>query len=155
MTTYTTYTIGRLAAAAGVPTSTVRFYERRGLLTPDARSAGGNYRRYGDAALRRLRFIRAAQATGFSLKGVQELLELAYGDGPPCDDVLSLANKRLAEVRQKIKELRAVERLLAGAVDNCCRTDEDLCVQVNRLRGNGDAACRPSKKSAPTRLTLH
>ena len=150
-----TYTIGQLAASGGVPTSTVRFYERRGLLAPDARSAGGNYRQYGDAALRRLRFIRAAQATGFSLKDVQGLLELAYSHGPPCDDVLSLANKRLAEVRRKIKELRAVERLLAGAVDNCCRNDDDLCVQVNRLRGKGDAACPPPKKSAPTRLTLH
>jgi MerR family mercuric resistance operon transcriptional regulator len=150
----TTYTIGQLAAAAGIPTSTVRFYERRALLKPDARS-GGNYRQYGEGALRRLRFVRAAQATGFSLKDVKELLAVAYSDDPPCDDVLSLANKRLTEVRQKIKELRGVERLLARAIDDCCRSDDDICVQVNRLRGREDPSCLPSAKNPRGRLTLH
>lgn len=58
--------IGQLAKAAGVPTSALRYYERIGLLEPDGRT-GGNYRYYSDDALRRLRFIRAAHATGFRL----------------------------------------------------------------------------------------
>lgn len=66
------HTIGRLAGVAGVPVSTVRYYERAGLLRPEART-GGNYRFYGPASLARLRFIRAAQATGFGLKDIQEL----------------------------------------------------------------------------------
>jgi MerR family mercuric resistance operon transcriptional regulator len=144
------YTIGRLAAAAGVATSTVRFYERKGFLKPDARSAGGNYRQYGELALRRLRFIRAAQATGFSLKDIRELLGLAYAETnePPCAEVMALARKRLGEVRQRVKELRQVERLLSRSIDQCCQSDGDLCVEVNRLRGAADPACRPAPKKA-------
>ena len=59
-----TYTIGRLAAAAGVPASTVRYYEREGILTPDERTAG-NYRQYGERALERLRFSRPATVGRF------------------------------------------------------------------------------------------
>lgn len=67
-----TYTIGQLARAVGVPTSTVRYYERIGLLQPDGRTAG-NYRLYGKEALECLRFIRAAQATGFTLEDITHL----------------------------------------------------------------------------------
>src|SRR4051812_7515770 len=93
----TTHTIGQLARLAGVPTSTVRFYERAGLLRPDARS-GGNYRHYGDAAVGRLRFIRSAQATGFSLGDIRELLSLTHAEEAPCDEVLALTKQRLADV---------------------------------------------------------
>src|SRR3954471_19542657 len=142
--------IGQLARAAGVATSTVRFYERRGLLKPDFRS-DGNYRQYSPAALERLRFIRACQAAGFTLKDVQALLELAYSAGAPCDDVLTLARNRLADVRQKIKDLRRVERSLARSLELCCQGEQgDLCGQVGRLRGTacdcGD--CTTAKKTA-------
>ena len=63
------YTIGQLAKEGGVPTSTVRYYERIGLLHPNDRT-GGNYRVYSDTALERLRFIRAAQATGRASTGL-------------------------------------------------------------------------------------
>src|SRR5438876_10899472 len=75
----TMMTIGQLAGAAGVATSTVRFYERAGLLRADHRSAG-NYREYDEQSLERLRFIRSAQAVGLSLKDVVELLKLTRGD---------------------------------------------------------------------------
>ena len=68
-------TIGELARAANVPTSTIRFYERRGLLDPDARTQS-NYRTYSARAAERLKFIRSAQATGFSLEDVADLLKL-------------------------------------------------------------------------------
>ncbi len=87
-------TIGELARAAGVPTSTVRFYERRGLLKPDARTQA-NYRTYTSRAAERLKFIRAAQATGFSLKDVREMLALTYSDEPPCDEVAALFSAAL------------------------------------------------------------
>lgn len=74
--------IGELARRAGVPASTVRHYERRGLLQPGGRT-GGNYRLYGPAELARLRFIRAARASGFRLADVGELLALrARGIAP-------------------------------------------------------------------------
>ncbi len=72
----TKLTIGELAKAAGVPTSTVRYYERAGILRPSGRSAG-NYRVYSKSELERLRFIRAAQATGFTLDDIKSLLRPA------------------------------------------------------------------------------
>ena len=67
-------TIGQIAKAAGVPTSTVRYYERAGLLRPTSRTAA-NYRVYSAGDLERLRFIRAAQATGFQLEDVKKQLK--------------------------------------------------------------------------------
>jgi MerR family mercuric resistance operon transcriptional regulator len=131
-----TYSIGQLAEAAGVPTSTVRFYERAGLLKPDART-GGNYRSYGERSLERLRFIRSAQATGFSLDGVRELLSLTYSDEPPCEEVLTLTKKRLDEVRERIKELRHVEKVLAASLADCCTgKSPDLCNEISRLQSS-------------------
>lgn len=131
----TGYSIGQLATAAGVPTSTLRYYERSGLLTPDFRT-GGNYRGYSADALERLRFIRSAQATGFSLEDVEGLLKLTYSPDPPCDEVLAEMRRRLAELRQKIKELRQVEQALAKSLEGCCKgAGPDLCDDIRRLKG--------------------
>jgi len=116
----TMYTIGPLAKAAGVPASTVRFYERRGLLTPDQRS-GGNYRRYGRAALERLRFIRAAQAAGFTLKDIELLLEFRDGDAAPCGEVQALIASRLARIEQEIQHLAHVREVLTRWMGVCRR----------------------------------
>ena len=105
-------TIGELARAAGVPVSTVRFYERRGLIRPDARTAA-NYRTYSARSAQRLAFIRAAQASGFSLKDIREMLALTFTDEPPCDEIASLIEHRLADVRQRLAELKRVERQLS------------------------------------------
>lgn len=128
------YTIGQLAREAGVPISTVRFYERSGLLKPDFRT-GANYRGYSPASLGRLRFIRSAQATGFSLADITELLDLTSSDEPPCDGVVSLLSHRLAEVRERIKELRNIEKALTRSLTDCCQgKGPDLCMEITRLR---------------------
>ena len=130
-------TIGQLAASAGVATSTVRYYERSGLLKPDERSAGGNYRQYGARSVEKLKFIRSAQAVGLSLKEVRELLNLT-GDrnGLPCDEVMAALRRRLAEVREKLADLRRVENTLSAALKTCCQgNDPSLCHQVGRLQG--------------------
>jgi MerR family mercuric resistance operon transcriptional regulator len=135
-------TIGQLARAANVPISTVRFYERTGLLRPDGRSEG-NYRQYDAAALERLRFIRAAQATGFSIDDIRELLSLTHSDEPPCPDVQTLMTNRLAEVRERLKKLRHVERVLAKALHDCCNGEIiDLCSEITRLKGAGGKSCK-------------
>ena len=142
-------TIGQLAREAGVPTSTVRFYERRGLLKPDARTAS-NYRAYTAATAERLKFIRAAQATGFSLKDIRGLLSLTYSDEPPCDDVVAVTGNRLAEVRARIRELRHVEKVLARSLETCCSGKQpDLCDQISRLKGPDARPCDPSAACGP------
>jgi MerR family mercuric resistance operon transcriptional regulator len=155
------YTIGQLAAAAGVQTSTVRFYEREGLLKPEART-GSNYRAYGEGSLEKLKFIRAAQASGFHLSDVREMLALTHSDDAPCRDVEQLIERRLADVRTRMTELKRVERVLDTALKNCCRGGVDWCGEIDRLRGRPPhSSCSPAggncppKKSSKKSLTLH
>ena len=147
-------TIGELAKAAQVPTSTVRFYERRGLLKPDARTRS-NYRNYSARTAERLKFIRAAQATGFGLKEIAEMLALTYSDEPPCAEVEALIDRRLADVRERLRELKRVERALALAHESCCKGGPDWCNEIERLKGRKSTACTPRGKSGGKPLTLH
>ena len=113
-------TIARLAEAGGVGVETIRYDQRRGLLEtparPDGAGLGGRVRRYGREDARRLRFIRSAQAAGFTLEQIGELLALDAGQDRA--RALALAEARLAELDARIAELetaRAALRRLAGA----------------------------------------
>ncbi len=112
------YTIGQLAHQADVPTSTIRYYERRGLVCPDGRSAG-NYRVYSEAALEKLRFVRSAQAAGFTLGDIGVLLELQETDAAPCREVQELISARLEQVAEQMKHLEVVDRVLRGWMRVC------------------------------------
>lgn len=113
------YTIGKLAKEAGVPTTTVRYYERRGLLRPPSRVGSGNYRRYGEDELEQLRFIRAAQSTGFALDDVATLLGLRDGATEPCPDVQQLIEERLTDVAERVTDLKRVEGVLKKSLRMC------------------------------------
>ena len=141
------YTIGTLARAAGVPTSTVRFYERRGILRPEGRSRA-NYRRYSDDSLQKLRLIRCAQGIGLSLKDARELLKLIDGERCPCDDVEQVVRRRLADVRARIRELRRWERALDKSLRTCCRGKETgVCETIIRINRG---ACTPAAEFCST-----
>lgn len=109
-------TIGQLAAAAAVNVETVRYYQRRDLLAMPDRTTGG-IGRYPPAALTRLRFIKRAQSLGFSLDDVQALLSL--DDGQACSAARKIGEHKLADVRQRLRSLRALEVALAALVDQC------------------------------------
>jgi DNA-binding transcriptional MerR regulator len=129
----TFYTIGQLAKDAHVPTSTVRYYERVGLLQPEGRSSG-NYRVYGSAALKRLRFIRAAQATGFTLDDVTALLSLRDGMTAPCKEVQTLIEDRLADMEQRLADLQHVQRVLKSSLKLCRRSERSgRCRMIDDL----------------------
>jgi DNA-binding transcriptional MerR regulator len=149
-----TFTIGQLARQASVPVSTVRFYERRGLLKPDARTQS-NYRTYSPRTAERLKFIRAAQATGFSLKDIREMLALTYSDAPPCDEVAALIQRRLDDVKQRLRELNRIDRTLTVALKSCCKGGPDWCDQIERLKGRKSCDCPPGKRPKRSLLTLH
>ncbi len=126
-------TIGRLAQAADVPTTTVRYYERIGLLAPAGRTSS-NYRFYGDSALERLRFIRAAQSNGFTLDDVATLL--AFRDRPDsvCGDVQKLIERRADDLERRIAELRDLRRTLTSMLEECRRSQrDDACQAIDRL----------------------
>jgi MerR family mercuric resistance operon transcriptional regulator len=130
----TSYTIGALARAAGVPTTTLRYYERRGLLRAVARSGSGHYRSYGEDELERLRFIRAAQASGFVLEDVGTLLSLRDGTTEPCKEVQDVIRARLGDVAQRLEDLQRVERVLKVSLKMCRRHErEGHCEVIDTL----------------------
>lgn len=143
-----TYTIGALARAAGVPASTLRYYERAGLLVPRKRSAG-NYRVYDADDLARLRFIRAAQTAGFTLHDVGILMNLEDGTAQVCDEVQHLLARRLVDVGQELDDLRRVQASLRASL-KLCRSDAtgQHCRVIERL-GNPT----PQEKSTKNRKT--
>ena len=118
----TRYTIGQLAKAAGVPTTTVRYYERQDLLRPGGRM-GSNYRAYGGEELQRLRFIRAAQGAGFSLGDIATLLALRDGTTEPCREVQTLIERRLTDVTARLEDLRRVDGVLKASLRVCRRRE--------------------------------
>ncbi len=108
--------IGQLAKRTGVPIDTVRHYERIGLLRPAARLASG-YRRYGDAELKRLRFIRRAKALGFTLDEIHELLALSAGRN--VQSIRKAASARLADIESRMKELTRIRESLRQLIAAC------------------------------------
>jgi MerR family mercuric resistance operon transcriptional regulator len=107
--------IGKLAAAGGVGVETVRFYQRRGLLETPTRLDG--FRRYGSEDLGRLRFIRHAQAAGFTLEQIKELLDLDASDDRA--RARELANQRVAALDTKIAELKLARDALKRLAQEC------------------------------------
>ena len=113
-----TFTIGQLAKKVGVNIQTVRYYERRRLLTPTGRKPSG-YRLYGDDLVRRLRFIKNAQALGFTLREIAELLNLRVSSTARCGDVQRRAQAKLLQVEEKIRDLQALASPLKGLIRAC------------------------------------
>jgi MerR family mercuric resistance operon transcriptional regulator len=110
--------IGELARHADVSVETVRFYERRGLLKPPPRRQSG-YRDYPPESLLCLHFIRHAQALGFSLSEVQELLALRSRPGPTCASIRRRVETKLDSVRQKIRSLERLRDTLSDLATTC------------------------------------
>lgn len=110
-----TLRIGEVAAAAGLGVETLRFYERRGLLGRPARTAAG-YRAYDASVLERLEFIKRAQAIGFSLEEIAEILSLRAKGEPPCHHVREAARLKLAELDERLRELRRYRSELAATL---------------------------------------
>ena len=113
---------GQVAAEAGVNRETLRYYERRGLLRPSDRTLGG-HRVYRPEAVTLLRVIKTAQRLGFTLDEVSELLDVGAADGRGARADAGLrarAVDKLAEVEQKIADLRVIADTLRAAVDAGC-----------------------------------
>ncbi len=128
------YTISQLARATDVPTTTVRYYERIGLVEPEDRSRG-NYRLYSDESLRTLKFIRTSQAIGFTLDDVRALLSTPENGAASCRQVQSLIEDRLADVSQRLKDLRHVQRVLKLSLAKCKENEHlDCCHVIKSVR---------------------
>ena len=112
----TELTIGRLADEAGVNVETIRYYQRRGLMTTPAKPTGGQ-RRYDSDALRRVRFIKRAQVLGFTLDDVGSLL--ALDEARACAETRKLAAHKLQLIEEKLADLKAMRKVLTALVAQC------------------------------------
>lgn len=133
-------TIGEVAARAHVTTSTIRYYERRGLLAADARKSG--QRRYRDAALRRLVFIGMLQDAGLALDDIDGVLNAA-----DVDEWKAIATRRLEVLDEQINRLNRARAYLAGAL--LCRFDHPatdckiMGTEIDRRLAEGDHTTSP------------
>lgn len=120
--TVATLTIGRLAIAADVGVETIRYYQERGLLQVPATQA--TYRQYPVAIIARIRFIKRAQELGFSLDEIIELLRLE--DGSERGSIRRVANSRLLQIKQKLTDLKRMQKVLEHLVTQCEHTGSNL-----------------------------
>jgi len=131
-------TVGQLAEAAGVNVETIRYYQRIGLL-PLPKRDYGSIRRYSTDDLKRVRFVKRAQALGFSLDEIALLLGLS--DGKHCAETKALAEKKLALVETKISDLAAMRASLTGLVAQCSKgSRRSGCPIIDALVENRDAS---------------
>jgi len=129
------YTIAGLAAAAGVHVETIRYYQRRKLIPTPVPPVGG-IRRYREADVEQLRFIKRAQAMGFTLHEIENLLTLRVRRS--CRATRDLAAAKLALVDERIRELRHLRADLADLIAGCDANQEDTsCPVIERLTENG------------------
>ena len=113
-----TISIGALSERTGVNIETIRYYERIGLLPAPPRSEG-RHRLYDGVHCRRLSFIRRARELGFSLGQTRELLGLQRGHALTCGEVKALTELHILDVRQKIRDLRRLDRVLSELAAQC------------------------------------
>lgn len=128
-------TIRKAAEAAGVGVETIRYYERQGLIQQPPRGTG--YRQYTDEAVDRVRFIKRAQALGFTLPEIYELLELTQRPGTTPADIRERAEEKLRTVSAKIQGLQAIQSTLQHLTAACkeCQT-LDRCPILESLLGS-------------------
>lgn len=144
------FLIGRLAKLAGVKSDTIRFYERCGLLPKPERKASG-YRVYDEAALKLVRFIKRAQALGFSLDEIRRILSLRGGGKKTCDHVLAIAEATLEETERRLAELQAFRNVLKQNVATWKKSKQRACAAefcaLIESASSGANARRPSMLS--------
>lgn len=104
------FTIGILAKRMGIDPPTIRYYEKEGLLSKPARTAGG-YRLYTHEDQATLEFIKSAQGLGLSLKEIKKVLEARAIKGKACDHVVALLQAKIAEFDVKVRDLKRISRL--------------------------------------------
>ena len=131
-------TIGQLARKAGVKVETVRYYERRNLISEPPRSESG-YRQYSNEDVQRIRFIKRAQGLGFTLHEIEELLALRVDPDTTCADVKVEAEAKIEDIRAKIRALQKMKSVLAELTASCdSRAPTNNCPILESLEKHDD-----------------
>ena len=130
-------TVGKLAKEVGINPETVRYYETIGLMpNPNRRDSG--YRIYSERDLKRLLFIKRAKELGFTLKEIQELFEIKVETKSTCGDVKHIAEHKIIDVEQKIKDLQKIKNVLKKLVSQCVNEEitADECPILEAIEFN-------------------
>jgi len=137
----TNIAIGELSRRTGCNIETIRYYERIGLLPKARREKGGRFRRYDDGDIARLKFIRRARQLGFTLNEVRGLLRLASAEGEDVrSEARTLVAAHVADIRAKVADLQAMERVLTEALCECEAGRDSRCPLIEVLSGDADAS---------------
>ena len=131
------HTIGALAKRTGTKVQTVRYYEQIGLMPKPGRTEGGQ-RRYGEAELDRLAFVRHARQLGFSLEAIRELLDLSDHPGKSCAEADAIARRQLRQVEQRLARLEALRTELNRMVQECTGGRTSECRVLDVLRDHSE-----------------
>lgn len=127
-------TIGKLAAIADVNIETIRYYQRMNLIVEPIKPSTG-FRVYPESDVERVRFIKRAQQLGFTLKEIQELLDLGEGH---CQEIQALAKQKLEKIESHMKDLKAMRKALNALLVQC-ETDKNSdvhCAIIDSLNKN-------------------
>lgn len=133
--------IGETAKRTGVSAANIRYYEKEGLLTPAMRG-GNDYRLYTEVDLHRLRFIRMCRAMDMSLDEVRTLLALDWQQAADCHAATATINGHLQHVRQRLAELRGLEKELQS-LKVLCDGQQSPCSLIAALHAQADASLTP------------
>lgn len=126
------FTIGVLSRKTGCNIETIRYYEKAGIIPHPARSDGG-HRLYGSGHLKRLAFVMKARVLGFTLAEVKALLRLVDERDRPCAEVRDVAASHLRDVKEKLRDLRAMETVLKEMVISCETDQSNECPLIERM----------------------
>jgi MerR family mercuric resistance operon transcriptional regulator len=127
-------TIGVLSKVTGCKIETIRYYERIGVLPPPPRTQGG-HRAYGEAHVKRLKFVRRSRELGFSLDEVRQMLRLVDGGNVTCEQVRQITLEHLHDVREKIADLKRMEKTLKDTASRCEGGEAPECPIIDSLFG--------------------
>ena len=130
-------TIGTLARRTGTKVQTIRYYEQIGLMPEPGRTAGGQ-RRYGEAELDRLAFVRHARQLGFTLEAIRELLDLSDHPEKSCDEADQIARRQLWQVELRMARLEALRTELERMVHECSGGNTADCRVLEVLRDHSE-----------------
>ena len=125
--------IGELAAAVGVTTKTIRYYESIGVLDEPQRTDAG-YRSYGPGAIERLAFVKQAQASGLALTEIRSILEIKEGGGRSCEHTRAMLKAHLDELDTKIAQLQRSRIEMRAMYDRAELLDPSACTDANRCQ---------------------
>ena len=113
--------IGEIARLAGCDAGTIRYYEREGLLRKPYRAESG-YRKYTEAHLAQLNFVRHCRSLGMALAEIRVLQEFQNNPDEPCAEINDLIDRQIARIHEQINMLHVLEKQLS-ALRNCCDTN--------------------------------